>query len=129
MKLTDQELTRLAATAVMGWPIVAATDLADYDGPFPAYCDGAALTGCLRGHEWEPLTDWRAAGELVEKMRADGWELDLYCTVGAGSNARFISSQWPKRKARPVSMETSGPRAITVAALLAVAAVSEEQVC
>ena len=125
MKLTDQELTRLAAEKVMGWPIVAATDLADYDGPFPAFCDGAALTGCLRGHEWEPLTDWRAAGELVEKMRADGYGFVVESTDD-GIRSSFHDRRYEKNGHM---YSESGPRSIVISALKTVGAITREQVC
>ena len=123
MPKTNDELERLAATAVMGWPNVEETLYADYDGPFPAYCDGDLLTSPLKGHAWHPLTDWRSAGEIVDKMRADGW-LAVFDWYGEHWDAQYFKPGFE------VDDEfTDGPsfdyrdkffsRAITIAALLA----------
>ncbi len=96
--MTDGRLTQLAATSIMG-----------REGD---YGDGVNLAN---DKDWSPLTDWRAAGEIVEKMRADGWEW----TVISG-DACFARHDGFANYDDPCF-----PRAATIAALLAVGAIQE----
>lgn len=127
MKLTDEELTRLAAEKVMGWPNVDDSLFGDYDGPFPAYCGGDLLTSPLRGHAWHPLTDWRPAGEIVDKMRADGWDYRISSSWEGRTGVEFFDLTKPYSDDDHMTYVDSGPRAITIAALLAVGAITEDQ--
>lgn len=119
MKLTDEELTRRAVEKVMGWEIEASA------------CDPNSLCYLklpdsdprwkLHISKWQPLTDWRAAGEIVDKMRADGWTssitIDVDCVAAFGKTHYIL---WKRI--------LEAPRAITIAALLAVGAITEGQV-
>ena len=127
MKLTDTELTRLAATAIMGWIVADANE----DGKplvyHPPQCPGRYVDACY----WNPLTNWAHAGEVVEKMRADGWTLET--RLGAYRSPRELSDTLIKFWSRPNprggwSADPSTTRAITIAALLATGAITEEQV-
>ena len=105
--MTDEELTRLAATKIMGWEL------------------------CRMDSNWHPLTDWWDAGNIVEKMRADGWLIILHW-AGDFWNARFFRHEdcAPADNPREQRDAFVNSRlltvAITVAALLSVGAMTEE---
>lgn len=119
--MTDTELTRLAAEKVMGWTVHPTLKGRRGLGCWNNTSDGHA--GCIG--EWQPLTDWRAAGEIVEKMRADGWYLQT--DTGPKSRAR---ATFHLGNAVHTARDAGGNilRAIRNAALLAVQAVTGEQV-
>jgi hypothetical protein len=134
--MTDSELTRMAAEKVMGWQAFPLDRDGYSEAPKPKLIqqitgfhpeEWAVFREDGRYDKWDPLTDWRAAGEIAEKMRADGWELKLHITVGSGTNARFLFSHYPKKKGRASTAETSVFRAITIAALLAIGAITDDQ--
>jgi hypothetical protein len=143
-KLTDTELTRLVAEKVMGWEVAVVEYGRGKKGNFwvEAGSTGKIFSNphwnCLA---WHPLTDWAAAGEIVMKMRADGWssrtttngwiadqcgceffrgDLALGKDIFSGSYEEYGF----KAGVRQFAVESSGPRAITIAALLAVGAIS-----
>ena len=135
MKLSDSELTRLAAEKVMGWKIqrIYANDpsVSFHDCVLRKWTpdDSWRLSRADTSAEeyWSPLTDWRAAGEIVDEMRDSGWALILvqrnntYCAVFVlvGLNVDYQVEN---------DGYESAPRAITIAALFAVGAVTLEQV-
>ena len=118
MKLADTELTRLAATAIMGWIVSDANE----DGKplvyHPPQCPGRYVSA----GEWSPLTNWAHAGDIVEKMRADGWLWDME----VGEEA-FAVAYNPHEWTRPYARSEKLPRAITIAALQATGAITEDQ--
>jgi len=122
--LTDAELTERAATKVMGWGLV------------KRISGGLMFDRHDRCHldieEWQPLTDIRAAWEIVEKMRERGMWLKLTSPFNADDvwNAGFTDFGFTGWNGRPDYREQAdaAPRAITIAALLAVGAVTKEEV-
>ena len=119
MKLSDSDLTRLAATAVMGW-IVENSRGGQY------YNDPSSDINHPWVRDWSPLTDWRAAGEIVDEMRADGWHCLTMAVSGGENLCDYYRRADDKRKTND-PRETM-PRAITIAALLALGAVTQDQV-
>lgn len=132
MKLTDDELTRLAASAVMGWEVYTIGREIALDATVTRFIQKSESHWAAYRpdglDDWTPpLTDWRAAGEIVDKMRADGWALLLvqrnktYCAVfvPSGLNAGYQVEN---------DGDESPPRAITIAALFTLGAVTQEQV-
>jgi len=66
--LSDIDLAVAVAHNVMDWDTASRSDA---DNPMmQVYHDG-------KWHEWQPWRDMRAAWEIVEKMVADGWLIDL----------------------------------------------------
>lgn len=70
--MTDRELDALVAEKVMGWSFEAASPTSR-DGDF--WSDGENYVVAV--DEFHPSTDVNAAWQVVEKMRGDGWILDL----------------------------------------------------
>ena len=107
--MSDLELTRLAIEKVMNWKIKGKFFLRSSTHPLESLLD------------WNPLSNWGDVGEIVEKMRSDKYAFSI---VGDrdGDLAAF---------GKPVinhSHESKSiPRAITIAALLAVGAITEKQ--
>ncbi len=102
--MTDEKLVKLAATKIMGWRN-------------PKGCDGWYIGDELAAAgDWWPVTRWSAAGEIVDKMRADGWEW----TVISG-DACFARHDGFANYDDPCF-----PRAATIAALLALGAIQED---
>ena len=112
-EMSDTELTRLAAERVMGWSFDDTLSKKWIDRGFP-----------IKDDDWCPLTDWSAAGEIVEKMRADGWYLQT--DIGPTSRAR---ATFHLGNAVRTGRDKDGDmlRAITLAALFAVGALSAER--
>ena len=77
----------------------------------------------------DPLVDWRYAGSIVDKMRADEWDFEFThcCMRDAGALFSRVIKGGCSRECHAKRSE-SPTRAITLAALLAVKAVTEEQV-
>jgi len=119
MKLTDEQLTQLAAEKVRGW---------FWDEEMECWCAQESGEECLaEGPNWSPLTDWRAAGEIVDKMRADGWN-GCSLASAAGQNMYDFFHGPNDGKLGANAPQDSMPRSITIAALLAVRAITEDQV-
>lgn len=119
MKLTDEELTRLVVENVIGWQLVPHQGRIDEElWILPA--NGAPLIDPMRFADFRALEEWKWAGLIVDKMRSDGWTssitIDVDC-VAAFGKTRYIL--W----GRP----SEAPRAITIAATLAVGAITEDQ--
>jgi hypothetical protein len=120
MKLTDEELKRLAAEKVMGWQVVPHQGRIDEEiWILPA--NGAPLIDPMRFADFRPLDEWKWAGLIVEKMRGDGclYRIDI-------RGAAF----WRRGEGNHVFLydNASTTRAITIAALLEVGAITEDQV-
>jgi hypothetical protein len=123
--MTDEQLTRLAAEKVMGWVEHVIYEPQEErrwlkpDGQHAAW------------GSWTPLTDWRAAGEIAEKMQSDGWSGNTHAST-LYNNVPFNTAGF-ERKGKMLSVTASCnweqkariPRAITLAALLAVGAITE----
>ena len=127
IKQTDAELTRLAAHLLGATDIVYARGESSRETPYLAdNLPGKWLwrPGGFGACDFEPLTDWRAAGEIAEKMRADGWMASI-----AGTKDGYTAS-FPHALKGPGAgkFDPSFPRAITIAALLAVGSINAEQV-
>jgi Phage ABA sandwich domain len=95
--MTDQELDKLAAEKVMGWP-------ADPLGGVPV-------------RDWEPTRELSDAWMLVEKMGALGWYFGIYNFHVEGQSWRV---EIMKGSAHYQREDESIARAITLAALRAV---------
>jgi len=117
--MTDAELTRLAATTVMGWQVVLNED--DFPGGGMDFYEIHRGGKFCNLDKWQPLHDWRAAGEIVDKMRADGWLWDI--EIG---EEVFAVAYRREEGTRPYVRLIELPRAITIAALKAVGAIAEE---
>lgn len=132
--MTDTEITRLAATAVMGWPAFGLQDTGYSEAPRPKLIENVSHIWIAHYPDracaiWHPLADWRAAGEIVEKMRADGWfpGVEAGPKLIDGKWARVVRVRWGKNKQFGAFTSPDFPRAITIAAALAVGAVTEAQ--
>lgn len=118
MKLTDEDVTRLAAEKVMGWKAKANNTVE----PQWIGIDGT--------HQWQsgwsPLTEWRNAGQIVDKMLADGWN-GCSLASASGQNMYDFFHGPNDGKSGANAPQDSMPRSITIAALLAVGAITEDQ--
>ena len=117
--MTDQELSRLAATAVMGFVL---------SDPDPMKCPPlwVAVDCSTRELDWSPPTDWRAAGEIVDKMIDLGFQLTIVAITDV--QGRRVYNVSVETEAGDIDATSDvGPLAITIGALLAVEAITEEQ--
>ena len=123
------ELDRLVAEKVMGW-----TNLDDMWSPFLRN----PSTGLYRKDanqqktRWAPSTDIRAAWEVVEKLRTDGWAPSLFGPIpedGPWAGLAIVwyaqlERQWLDRTGKPREFAEdygdTAPLAICLAALRAV---------
>jgi len=137
MKLSNPELDRLAAEKVMGWPTFRIVPFEDgyASAPYPKLIENVKREWVLHKSAdewcgWSPTTDWRAAGEVVERMRALGWVVYIKIHTKGTSECIFLHKDFddPDSPDGATWEDDFIPRAITVAALLAVQAVTGEQV-
>lgn len=103
--MNDLELTKLAAEKVMG-----STRL--------------PLLGF--GYEWQPLTDWRAAGEIMDAI-SQRYSFQLDSVGFAPKNIWRCLIGWGDDPISVTYEATTGPRAITLAALLAVGEIEKSR--
>ena len=130
--MTDEELTRLAAQKVMGWTsevrIMHGRGKND-QRTHTEYTVCRQMDRSARARhedEWHPLTDWGAAGEIVEKMRADGWRVNIHIDED-GCHVTLTGKHGSGLIGQACDNEKTSTHAITIAALLAVGAISEDQ--
>lgn len=132
MKLTDDELTRLVAEGIMGWHCW--DNDGDYNGPTPMFAIFGSKVA-FYGDAEEPqrdcnfLNDWSGAGEVVERMTIRGWwcRVESPFTLTDPYRAGFCpleTTGWSGRMDHS-SSSASGPRAITMAALIACGLITE----
>jgi hypothetical protein len=106
--MTDQEITRFVAEHCMGWRRL------DHPGPPPFFRWINAVNQHAGWESWDPLTQWAAAGEIVERISEKycvSWDsvghspLRWRCMVGWGDDPVSVMAE-----------AETGPRAITLAA-------------
>lgn len=113
--MQNEQLDRLAAEKVMGWRLA----VHQWIGEWGEVEDTLS--------NWSPTTNEANAALVREKMRADGWILRLY------AHPRFHEAEWvfEADRIRIGQSRLGTPSvafAITQAALLAVEAITEEEV-
>lgn len=124
--MTDAELTRLAAEKVMMWKCFGLEDSGYSESPNPKCIQNVLGQWIVYGttptfEQFDPLADWRAAGAIVEKMRADGWSF----RVGQDSGEPLPWAEFGTEQGECAVHHAVIPTAITKAALLAVGAITE----
>lgn len=126
--MNDEMMDRidyLVATKVLG--------LQGCDDPACEGCDAGVVLlhgGCCRGltrKPFQPTRDWAAMGEVIEKMKSDGWSLEgiewmqrlehgrIVCEFGIDDHAK-IKPQHRRGRADAPTM----PLAVSLASLKAV---------
>lgn len=126
VKLTDAELTRLAAEKVMGW--VQRETNYKY-GPEMEWHEGdQRMRSVLDWCPLSPESGWSCAGQIAGKMRINGWHSES--EAGCLSGARFYKRVGSMGIDLPQSFNLrpqDTPRSITISALLAIGAITEDQ--
>lgn len=131
MKLTDEQLTRLVVEKVIGWQVIPHQGRVDQElWILPA--NGAPMINPMRFDEFKPLEEWKWAGLIAERMGSIGWWLKLTSPFEADSmwQAGFTPLSTTGWNGRPDHRcaSKSGQRAIVISALLAVEAITADQV-
>lgn len=116
--LPDNDLNRLAASAIMQWPVVLSDDEDRKLITYPCLYEtdeGFRLYRWPRedGEYYNPLNNWQHAGAIVDQMRADGFHASFDTWPGQTSANFFRGEQ------RGDCLDTVSTRAITIAALRA----------
>ena len=117
MRATDEHLTRLAAEKIMGWTVKNCRS-----GEYYEDSSSDRIYPWVR--DWKPLTDWRAAGEIVEKIsKKFNFQID---SVGHYPDIWRCMIGWSDDPVSVTYESPCAPRSITICALLAVGAIEEE---
>lgn len=103
--MTDRELDALVAEKVMGWHKGAELSSAWFD----------SRHNFVHWKEWCPTVDIKAAWEVVEKMREEGTDVDIYWS---GNEWIVTLGENPGGSPDGATSDTA-PRAICLAALRA----------
>lgn len=104
-QLTDEQLIEKVATEVMGWRVI----------PQPEGWTDLVLIEQSDGHitqHWNPLTNWNDTMKVVEQVRRN--EMDFEIWISAGWSVRIMQGSSTNYDAR----DSHGQRAILIAALL-----------
>lgn len=126
--LSGVELGIACAVEIMGWPLIglgwSLVAFADGDVSYPhVYAPKGSLCVCRApgayGEPWQPWSDLRAAGEVLDKMRADRWQcsMDVYATRSwctfdkeEGQEFRSIADNLPTAICRAALKAVRGER-------------------
>ena len=117
-----REMDARVAEKVMGWTVVRDIRFWDHSQPMPAfvqYAEGKWGVVKVGGSGYEPFDPSESiadAIEVVEKMKADGWAVNIYS--GNGSQCWEAEFGHPSDRSQDAGSETSPlPLAICLAAL------------
>ena len=130
--MTNEQTDRLAADKVMKWHYWDGQD--DYDGPTPmfAICDGKVeVYGDQPDplYAWSPTTKESHAALVREKMRTDGWDVDIQAAMRGQYLVEFTKGiKAHLHVMRGAYRHQHMTYATTAAALLAVGACKEEEI-
>lgn len=113
--MSDSELNELSAVKVMGW---------EKKGTSTAYFLNGEIIRTMEetsyGSAWNPTTDMNDAMELYRELKKDDWRMHLMSHYSHGPERPFeFGCDLARKGIHVVGYSETAPRAITIAALLA----------